>query len=142
MSDDIKVVESPVDNTVEQPALDENKPCMPCMLPGILTAWNATRSACEHLDKPESKEKCRKEMDEMAKDIRSIGSAVDVIFQAIKRSDNPEDFIGAQIKTAQTYNAANSAAILQWADEEEKAGRVIPEKIMNVVKILRLEKGI
>jgi hypothetical protein len=80
-------------------------------------------------------------MAEMAKSIKDVSSAEEVIYRAINSAESPIDFIDAEIQFAKTHNAANSAAILRWADEQEAVGVPIPDKILKVVKILRLERG-
>ncbi len=63
------------------------------------------------------------------------------IYKAIKSSSNPSAFIQAQIDFAKTHNAANTEAILKWADEMEKEGQEIPEDIAKIVKFYRIQSG-
>lgn len=121
---------------------EADKTCLPCLLPDIMAAWNSTRAACEFLPTPESKTKCREEMEKMAKNIKDIKSAEDVIFQAIESSTDPDAFIEAEIEYAIAHNAANSAALIRWAAKKEAAGEPIAEKTAKVINILRLEQGI
>lgn len=80
-------------------------------------------------------------MEEIAKDVKSIKKGSEVIYKAIKSSSNPAAFIQAQIEFAKTHNAANTEAILKWADEMEKAGKEIPEDIAKIVKFYRIQAG-
>lgn len=74
-------------------------------------------------------------MEDMAKSIKNIKSA-EVIFRAINDTDDPVAFIDAEVQFAKAHNAANSAAILRWADEQEAKGIEIPEKVAKIVKAL------
>ena len=119
----------------------EEKPCVQCLVPEIMTAWNSARGACEFVPDEKGREECRKELEEIAKDVKSIKKGSEVIYKAIKSSSNPAAFIQAQIEFAKTHNAANTEAILKWADEMEKAGKEIPEDIAKIVKFYRIQAG-
>ena len=142
MDENEKVTTMDESNITAPTAEEEKKPCLPCLLPDIMAAWNSTRAACEFLPTPESKTKCREEMEKMAKNIKDIKSAEDVIFQAIESSTDPDAFIEAEIEYAMAHNAANSAALLRWAAKKEASGEPIAEKTAKVINILRLEQGI
>ena len=133
-----EAVDSGVANTPEQ---KEEKPCVQCLVPEIMTAWNSARGACEFVPDEKGRNECRKEMEEIAKDVKSIKKGSEVIYKAIKSSRNPSAFIQAQIEFAKTHNAANTEAILKWADEMEKAGKEIPEDIAKIVKFYRIQAG-
>lgn len=116
--------------------------CLPCLLPKIMAAWNSTRAACEFLPDPDAKNTCRAEMDKMAAQIKDVKSAEEVIFRAIEASPDPDAFIKAEIDYAIAHNAANSAALIKWAEKQEAEGKVLSENTSKVIKILRLEQGI
>jgi hypothetical protein len=142
MDENANAVDSRVDEISEQPSEEEEKTCMPCLLPGIMTAWATTRAVCEFLPDPESKAKCRSQLEEEAKDIKSVKSAESVMLRAIENSEDPEAFIEASIKFAQQHNSANSAALLAWAAKQEAENKPISEKTMKIIRILRLEAGV
>lgn len=131
-----------VADQTEAPQVEEDKPCLPCLLPKIMAAWNSTRAACEFLPDSDAKTTCRAEMDKMAARIKDVKSAEEVILQAIEASPDPDAFIQAEVEYAIAHNAANSAALLKWAAKREAAGLPISEKTSKVIKILRLEQGI
>ena len=139
MANDTKVVEARGQNTPEPGA--EEKPCLPCLLPGIMGAWASTRAACEFLPDDKDKTKCREYMDDMAKDVTEISDGAEVILRAIKMSDNPAGFIDAAVHFAKSHNKSNSMAILQWAEEQEAAHIPIPEKLNKIIIALRAERG-
>jgi hypothetical protein len=141
MSDDTTVIESREAEISEQP-LETEKVCMPCLLPGIITAWSTARAVCEFLPDPESKAKCRAQMEEEAKDIKTIQNAESVMIRALEKADDPESLIRASIKFAQQHNATNTSALLHWAAAQEANGIPISEDIMKIIKVLRLEAGI
>jgi hypothetical protein len=120
----------------------EEKPCLPCLLPKIMAAWNSTRAACEFLPDPDSKTVCRAEMDKMAATIKDVKSAEEVILRAIKSSADPDAFIQAEVDYAIAHNAANSAALIKWAEEQEAAGIPLSPRTSKVISVLRLEQGI
>lgn len=120
---------------------EEGKPCLPCLLPQIMGSWTSMRASCEFLPDDKDKTKCRQQMEMMAKSIKDIKSAEDVIYRAIRDADDPEAFIDAEVNFAKSHNAANSAAILKWADEQEAQGIAISERMSKVVKALRLARG-
>ena len=126
---------------VNAPEQKEEKPCVQCLVPEIMTAWNSARGACEFVPDERGREECRKELEEIAKDVKSIKKGSEVIYKAIKSSSNPSAFIQAQIDFAKTHNAANTEAILKWADEMEKEGQEIPEDIAKIVKFYRIQSG-
>lgn len=119
----------------------EEKPCVQCLVPEIMTAWNSARGACEFVPDEKGREECRKELEEIAKDVKSIKKGSEVIYKAIKSSSNPGAFIQAQIEFAKTHNTANTEAILRWADEMESEGREIPEDVAKIVKFYRIQAG-
>jgi len=124
------------------PLEENNKLCLPCLLPNIMAAWNSTRAACEFLPDPDAKSACRTEMDNMARTIKDIKSAEEVILIAIESAPDPDAFIKAEIDYAIAHNAANSAALIKWAEKQEAEGKVLSENTSKVIKILRLEQGI
>ena len=126
---------------VNAPEQKEEKPCVQCLVPEIMTAWNSARGACEFVPDEKGREECRKELEEIAKDVKSIKKGSEVIYKAIKSSSNPSAFIQAQIDFAKTHNAAKTEAILKWADEMEKEGQEIPEDIAKIVKFYRIQSG-
>ena len=126
---------------VNAPEQKEEKPCIQCLVPEIMTAWNSARGACEFVPDEKGRSECRKELEEIAKDVKSIKKGSEIIYKAIKSSKNPSAFIQAQIEFAKTHNAANTEAILQWADEMEQAGEKIPEEIARIVKFYRIQAG-
>ena len=133
-----EAVDPGVADTSEQ---KEEKPCVQCLVPEIMTAWNSARGACEFVPDEKGREECRKELEEIAKDVKSIKKGAEVIYKAIKSSSHPSAFIQAQIDFAKTHNAANTEAILQWADEMEKEGQTIPEDVAKIVKFYRIQSG-
>jgi hypothetical protein len=141
MSDDTIVLDSQEAEISEQQPETE-KVCMPCLLPGIITAWSTARAVCEFLPDPESKAKCRAQMEEEAKDIKTIQTAETVMIRALEKSEDPEAMIRASIKFAQQHNATNTSALLHWAATQEASGVPISEDIMKIIKVLRLEAGI
>lgn len=141
MTPDTKDVETRTAPTNETTNLQEEKPCLPCLLPQIMGAWTATRAACEFLPNDDDKSKCRVQMEAMANDIKSIKSAEEVIYNAINASDDPEKFINAEVNFAKAHNTANANAILKWADEQEAAGIPIPEKLKKIITALRIARG-
>ena len=134
-----KDVEGRNNNTDE--SQNEDKTCLPCLLPQVIGSWTTVRAACEFLPDDKNKIKCRQQMEDMAKSIKNIKSAEEVIFRAINDTDDPVAFIDAEVQFAKAHNAANSAAILRWADEQEAKGIEIPEKVAKIVKALRLARG-
>lgn len=139
MVDDTKVVKARGQDTPE-PSMEE-KPCLPCLLPGIMGAWASTRAACEFLPDDKDKTKCREYMEDMAKTVKDVKDGADVILRAIKMSDDPSKFIDAAVKFAKSHNTSNSIAILQWAEEQEAAHIPIPEDLKKIVVALRAERG-
>ncbi|MDD3087981.1 MAG: hypothetical protein PHP89_05395 [Candidatus Omnitrophica bacterium] len=139
MTTEPKDVESRNSNETEQP--EEEKPCLPCLLPQIMGSWTSVRASCEFLPNDNAKAKCREQMIDMAKSIKDIKSAEEVIYRAICSADDPEAFIDAEVNFAKAHNAANSTAILKWADEQEAKNIEIPERIAKIVKALRLSRG-
>ena len=133
-----EAVDPGVADTHEQ---KEEKPCVQCLVPEIMTAWNSARGACEFVPTEKGREECRKELEEIAKDVKSIKKGSEVIYKAIKSSSNPGAFIQAQIEFAKTHNTANTEAILRWADEMESEGQEIPENVANIVKFYRIQAG-
>lgn len=131
-----------VEDQTESPQANEEKPCLPCLLPSIMAAWTSTRAACEFLPNPEAKNTCRAEMDKMATMIKDVQSAEEVILKAIENAPDPDAFIKAEIDYAIAHNAANSAALIKWAEKQEAAGKKLSDNTMKVIKILRLEQGI
>jgi hypothetical protein len=121
---------------------EAEKTCLPCLLPKIMAAWNSTRAACEFLPDAEAKTTCRAEMDKMAATIKDVKSAEEVILRAIESAPDPDAFIQAEIDYAIAHNAANSAALIHWAENQEKAGKVLSPNTSKVISILRLEQGI
>lgn len=126
---------------VDTPEQKEEKPCVQCLVPEIMTAWNSARGACEFVPTEKGREECRKELEDIAKDVKSIKKGSEVIYKAIKSSSNPSAFIQAQIEFAKTHNTANTEAILRWADEMESEGQEIPENVANIVKFYRIQAG-
>ena len=125
----------------DTPEQKEEKPCVQCLVPEIMPAWNSARGACEFVPTEKGREECRKELEEIAKDVKSIKKGSEVIYKAIKSSSNPSAFIQAQIEFAKTHNTANTEAILRWADEMESEGQEIPEDVANIVKFYRIQAG-
>jgi len=107
----------------------------------LKTAWNSARGACEFVKDDEGKKACREEMEKMAGDIKNIKDGSEVIYNAIKSSSNPADFIQAQIAFARTHNEINVKAILKWADEMEASGKTIDPETAQVVKFYRLQES-
>lgn len=124
------------------PPEEEAKTCLPCLLPKIMAAWNSTRAACEFLPDADAKTTCRAEMDKMAATIKDVKSAEDVILRAIESAPDPDAFIQAEVDYAIAHNAANSAALIKWAEKQEAAGIPLSPKTSKVISILRLEQGI
>jgi len=139
MTTESKDVEVRNNDKNDQP--EEEKTCLPCLLPQIMGAWTSTRAACEFLPNDKEKTKCREQMESMAKSIKDIKSAEEVIYKAICEADNPEAFIDAEVNFAKAHNEANASAILKWADDQEAQGIEIPEKIAKIVKALRIARG-
>ncbi|MFA5177029.1 MAG: hypothetical protein WC440_02615 [Candidatus Omnitrophota bacterium] len=121
---------------------DGEKPCLPCLLPKIMAAWNSTRAACEFLPDPTAKTTCRAEMDKMAATIKDVKSAEEVILRAIESAPDPDAFIQAEVDYAIAHNAANSAALIKWAEKQEAEGKPLSPRTAKVISILRLEQGI
>lgn len=120
-----------------EPKPDSEEPCLPCLIPGITTAWNSARAACEFLPNDESKSKCRTEMEQMAKNIKEVKSAKEVIVSAIEKSGDPEAFIRAGVEHAKVHNIAYEDGIMEWAESQEKSGKPISEDISKIVKTIR-----
>lgn len=139
MTTEQKAVE--IHGSNENEPLTEEKPCLPCLLPQIMGSWTSVRASCEFLPDDKDKTRCRQQMEDMAKSIKNIKSAEEVIYQAICGANDPEAFIDAEVNFAKAHNAANAAAILKWADEQEAKNIVIPERIAKIVKALRLSRG-
>ena len=135
MTDDVDT------GAVNTPEQKEEKPCIQCLVPEIMTAWNSARGACEFVKDDEGKKACREEMEKMAGDIKNIKDGSEVIYNAIKSSSNPADFIQAQIAFARTHNEINVKAILKWADEMEASGKTIDPETAQVVKFYRLQES-
>jgi len=135
MTDDVDT------GTANTPEQKEEKPCIQCLVPEIMTAWNSARGACEFVKDDEGKKACREEMEKMAGDIKNIKDGSEVIYNAIKSSSNPADFIQAQIAFARTHNEINVKAILKWADEMEASGKTIDPETAQVVKFYRLQES-
>jgi hypothetical protein len=129
-------------NEATAPQEEEEKPCMPCLLPKIMATWSSTRAACEFLPDQDAKATCRAEMEKMAADIKDVKSAEEVILRAIEAAPDPDAFIRAEIDYAIAHNAANSAALIKWAEKQEAEGRALSEDTAKVIKVLRLEQGI
>jgi DNA-binding phage protein len=128
-------------HVADTPEQAKDKPCVQCLVPEIMTAWNSARGACEFVPNETERNACRKEMEEIAKDVKSIKKGSEIIYMAIKSSSNPSAFIQAQIDFAKTHNAANTEAILKWADEMESAGKTLPEDVAKIVKFYRIQSG-
>jgi|GEM_PF-2049095 hypothetical protein len=124
------------------PSEEEAKTCLPCLLPAIMAAWNSTRAACEFLPDADAKTTCRAEMEKMAASIKDVKSAEEVILRAIEAAPDPDAFIKAEIDYAIAHNAANSAALIKWAEKQEAAGKPLSANTSKVISILRLEQGI
>lgn len=141
MTQDVNGVETRAAPTNETEKLQDEKTCLPCLLPQIMGAWTSTRAACEFLPNDADKVKCRNQMESMANDIKNIKTAEEVIYNAINASDDPEAFIDAEVNFAKAHNTANANAILKWADEQEAAGIPIPEKLKKIITALRIARG-
>lgn len=141
LNEDENVNTGEVQEATPSPVKDE-KACMPCLLPKIMAAWNSTRAACEFLPDTDAKTTCRAEMDKMASTIKDIKSAEEVILRAIEAAPDADAFIQAEIDYAMAHNAANSAALIKWAEKQEAAGIALSPGTSKVISVLRLEGGI
>jgi len=143
MPDEKDLVQPGTANQPEKP--EEECPCKSHLIPEVITAWNMSRAACERLPDDAKKEKCRAEMEAMAKTIKDVESGSDVIYRFIMADptiDAVEAAFEAQVMAAKGYNANNTEGLLRVAQELEAKKIELPPKMKTAIAALRLQQGI